>query len=54
MPPGDVAALQGALRELLADPDALGEARAGAGRARAALTWDAAAAAHVALYEELG
>lgn len=54
VPPGDVAALQEALRELLADSDALGEARAGADRARAALTWDEAAAAHVALYEELG
>ena len=53
VPPG-TSRRYGALRELLADPDALGEARAGADRARAALTWDAAAAAHVALYEELG
>ena len=33
--------------------DALAEARAGAARARAALTWDSAAAEHLALYEEL-
>ena len=38
---------------LLADPDALAEARAGAAHARASLTWDRAAAEHLALYEEL-
>ena len=53
VPPGDVEGLRQALRELLDDADALAEARAGAQRARAALTWDAAAAAHLALYEEL-
>jgi glycosyltransferase involved in cell wall biosynthesis len=50
---GDVEALAAAVRELLDDSDALAEARAGARRARQALTWDAAAAAHLALYEEL-
>jgi glycosyltransferase involved in cell wall biosynthesis len=50
---GDVEALAAAVRELLDDSDALAEARAGARRAREALTWDAAAAAHLALYEEL-
>jgi glycosyltransferase involved in cell wall biosynthesis len=50
---GDVDALAGAVRELLDDPDALAEARAGADRARAELTWDAAAAAHLELYREL-
>ncbi len=51
--PGDVQGLQHAVRELLDDADALAEAREGASRARATLTWDNAAAAHVALYEEL-
>ena len=50
---GDVDALAAAAGELLADPTALAEARAGAGRARDALTWDASAAAHLALYREL-
>jgi len=52
--PGDVDALRAALRELLDDRDALAQARAGAERARAALTWERAAAEHVALYRELG
>jgi len=39
---------------LLGDPAALAEARAGAERARAELTWDASAAAHLALYRQLG
>ena len=39
--------------ELLSDPDALEQARAGARRAREELTWDAAARAHLALYEEI-
>lgn len=50
---GDVEALADALRELLDDPQALAEARAGAERARNSLTWDAAAAAHLELYREL-
>jgi glycosyltransferase involved in cell wall biosynthesis len=52
--PDDVEGLASALRSLLGDPEALAAARAGAERARAELTWDAAAAAHLALYEELG
>jgi len=51
--PGDVDAFAAAIRELLDDPAALDEARAGARRARAELTWDAAARAHLELYEEL-
>jgi len=51
--PGDVSGLQRALRELLDDEGALAAARAGAAGARAELTWDRAAAAHVELYEEL-
>ena len=50
---GDVDALTDAIRELLADRQALEDARAGARRARETLTWDAAAAAHVELYREL-
>jgi glycosyltransferase involved in cell wall biosynthesis len=53
VPPGDVEALAAAARELLDDTAALEEARAGARRARETLTWDASAAAHLALYEEL-
>ncbi|MBA2474367.1 MAG: glycosyltransferase family 4 protein [Actinobacteria bacterium] len=51
--PGDVEGLAAAIRELLDDEGALAEARAGAERARRALTWDASAAAHLALYREL-
>lgn len=51
--PGDVDALAQAARELLDDPAALEAARAGARRARDELTWDAAAAAHLAIYREL-
>jgi glycosyltransferase involved in cell wall biosynthesis len=51
--PGDVDALAAALRELLDDPGALAAARDGARGAREALTWDAAAAAHLELYREL-
>ncbi len=51
--PGDVDALADALRELLDDPGALAAARAGAEAARRELTWDASAAAHMAVYEEL-
>jgi glycosyltransferase involved in cell wall biosynthesis len=51
--PDDVAALSDAVRELLDDEVALAEARVGARRACEELTWDAAAAAHLALYREL-
>ena len=51
--PGDLDGLSAALRELLDDADALAAAREGAQRARNELTWDAAAAAHLSLYEEL-
>src|SRR5581483_7374777 len=54
VPAGDVEALPEAVRELLTDSAALAAARAGADRARRELTWDAAAASHLALYEELG
>jgi glycogen(starch) synthase len=50
---GDVEGLAGAIRELLEDPQALEEARAGARRARDQLTWEAAAQAHLELYREL-
>ncbi len=53
VPPGDVDALTTAARTLLDDPAELDTARAGARRARETLTWDAAAAAHLALYREL-
>jgi glycosyltransferase involved in cell wall biosynthesis len=53
VPPDDVAGLAAAVRELLDDEAALAEARAGARRARDELTWDAAAAAHLAVYREL-
>jgi glycosyltransferase involved in cell wall biosynthesis len=49
----DIDGLAGAIRELLHDSDALEAARAGALRAREALTWDAAAAAHLDLYRDL-
>jgi glycosyltransferase involved in cell wall biosynthesis len=50
---GDARALAEAIRSLLGDGAALAEARAGALRARDALTWDASAAAHLELYREL-
>ena len=50
---GDVVALAAAIHELLSDPAALEEARAGARRAREELTWDGAALAHLAIYEEI-
>ncbi len=53
VPAGDVEALATAARELLDDDAALERARAGARKARDTLTWDAAAAAHIRLYEEL-
>jgi glycosyltransferase involved in cell wall biosynthesis len=51
--PDDVDGLAAAIRELIDDEAALAAARAGAARAREELTWDAAAAAHLALYHEL-
>lgn len=51
--PDDVGGLAAAIRELLNDSHALAEARAGAERARAELTWDASARAHLELYREL-
>jgi glycosyltransferase involved in cell wall biosynthesis len=53
VPAGDVEALTEAVRELLDDESALAQARAGAERERAELTWDAAARAHLELYREL-
>jgi glycosyltransferase involved in cell wall biosynthesis len=50
VPAGDVDALTEAVRAVLADPAPF---RAGAERARGALTWDASAAAHMELYREL-
>jgi glycosyltransferase involved in cell wall biosynthesis len=51
--PGEVDGLAAAIGELLGDREALDAARAGARRAREALTWDASAAAHLDLYREL-
>ena len=51
--PATSARLAEAVHELLSDPAALERARAGARRAREELTWDAAAQAHLALYEEI-
>ena len=53
VPAGDIGALAAAAGELLGDRDALERAREGARRARAELSWDAAAAAHLDLYREL-
>jgi glycosyltransferase involved in cell wall biosynthesis len=53
VPPGDVDALAAAIRDLLETPGALDAAREGAHRARVALTWDTAAAAHLELYRQL-
>jgi glycosyltransferase involved in cell wall biosynthesis len=53
VPAGDVEALAAALQDLLSSREALERARAGARRAREELTWDAAAAAHLAVYEEI-
>jgi glycosyltransferase involved in cell wall biosynthesis len=53
VPEGNLDALEAAVRELLEDADALARAREGAERARSELTWDAAAAQHLALYREL-
>jgi glycosyltransferase involved in cell wall biosynthesis len=53
VPAGDVEALTEAARELLDGGAALAEARAGAERARAELTWARAAEAHVELYRTI-
>jgi glycosyltransferase involved in cell wall biosynthesis len=53
VPAGDVEALTAAVAELLGDANELAAARAGADRARAELTWEAAAASHLELYREL-
>jgi glycosyltransferase involved in cell wall biosynthesis len=53
VPPGDVEALTEAVGSLLGDASALAAARAGAERARAALTWESAARSHLELYREL-
>jgi glycosyltransferase involved in cell wall biosynthesis len=53
VPAGDVEALAAAARELLDDDAALERAQEGARKARGTLTWDAAAAAHIRLYQEL-
>ena len=51
--PGDVGGMALALQSLLEDGDALAAARRGAEAARAELTWEASAAAHLDLYREL-
>lgn len=51
--PGDVDGLATALQALLEDPVALDAAREGAAQARETLTWDAAARAHLELYDEI-
>jgi glycosyltransferase involved in cell wall biosynthesis len=53
VPAGDVDALTDAVSSLLESPAELAAARSGAERARAELTWDAAAAEHLALYSTL-
>src|SRR5207247_1895102 len=53
VPAGDVDAMAAAVSELLDDPAAMAEARAGALRARDTLTWDASARLHIELYREL-
>ena len=51
--PGDVEGMASALERLLGDTDALAAARQGAEAARAELTWEASAEAHLELYGEL-
>ena len=53
VPPGDIEAMTEAVRRLLDDSAALAQARTGALAARDALTWDAAAVSHLAIYESL-
>jgi glycosyltransferase involved in cell wall biosynthesis len=53
VPRGDPEALAAAINRLLGDPAALADAYRGAERAREALSWDAIAGAHEALYADL-
>jgi glycosyltransferase involved in cell wall biosynthesis len=53
VPPDDPTALAAACTELLTDADALRRAYEGALAARSTLTWDEAAKAHEAMYEEI-
>jgi len=53
VPPADIDGLAAGIERLLNDPASLEAARAGAARARAELTWDASARAHLALYASL-
>jgi glycosyltransferase involved in cell wall biosynthesis len=54
VPPGDAAALAGALRDLLADPERRGELGAAATRAAAGpYSWASAARRTLALYRDL-
>ena len=53
VPAGDVDAMAAALETLLGDAVALEAARQGADRARAELTWEASAEAHLELYREI-
>ena len=53
VPPDAREALAEAAGLLLGDADALARAREGARRAAAELTWEAAAEAHEAVYEEI-
>lgn len=53
VPAGDLDGLAAAIDELLGDEKALAQARDGAARARDELTWERAAASHLAAYEEL-
>jgi len=53
VPAGDVDAMAASLEHLLQDENALAAARQGAEKARAELTWESSAAAHLQLYRDL-